>query len=365
MAKGNTRKKRVLIAVLTISAVVGLLGGILFAVLLQAAKSTGIGSGEVADYETRIEIWENAAGNSDASKLDDMDIDYNANLMFSALRFVSAIVNENYADSERVIDTFTYHYEIKSGYESENYDDEPYLIPYLVEGSDTAVIVIPGGGFGYKSMDGSTGESKDIAQTPNESGISAFVLHYRTNPYEYPTPYLDVQRAVRYLRYHSEEYQIDPDKISLIGFSAGGNEIGTFINVIQGNNYFPEDYIPDEIDAVNDHVSSAAMIYPALSFRYNVPMLFAMFDSEEVKDTDTREELLRMTDLCEQIFSEDVRQFIAYGTKDKMVGTEETQKYISSAGNAGCEITVVEAEGQDHGFSQEYYMEQYLEWLKK
>ncbi len=337
--------------------------GLFFA--YRAISSMGLGSGGVADYDTRIGIWENAAGNSNRSKLDDMNINYNCNKVLSTILFGTKIVNTDYKDVERTIDTFTYLYEIKGGFEKETYEDEPYLIPYVCEGSDAAVIVVPGGGFGYKSMDGTTGEGKDIALTLNENGISAFVLHYRSNPYEYPIPYLDVQRAVRYLRFHCEDFHLDPQKISLIGFSAGGNEIGTFINVIQGKDFFPEEYVPDEIDSANDGIASAAMIYPALSFRYNVPMLFCMFDDEDVRDEEKREELLDVTDLWRHVSSHDIPQFIAYGTKDGMVGMDETKNYISHAKESGCNITVVEVKGADHGFNQSYYMEQYLQWLKE
>ncbi len=358
-------KKAVKVILIILTIMIFLISGGVF-ILYQAAKSMGIGSGQVADYETRVNIWNTVPGNSSRSKLEDMNIDYGKkNTLFATLKFAGAIVNSKYSDKESVIDTFTYLYEIKGGYEKETYEDEPYLIPYVVEGSDSAVIVIPGGGFGYKSMDGTDSEGRDIAMTLNKNGISAFVLHYRTNPYEYPIPYLDVQRAVRYLRYHVETYHLNPDKISLIGFSAGGNEIGTFINTIQGKNMFPEDYVPDEIDAIDDSVSSAAMIYPALSFRYNVPMLFGMFDDEAVRDEAKREELLELTDLYRYIDSQNVKQFIVYGTKDSMVGMDETKNYINHAKESGCDITVVEVNGQDHGMKQEYYMDGYFIWLKE
>lgn len=48
-----------------------------------------------------------------------------------------------------------------------------------------------------------------------------------------------------------------------------------------------------------------------------------------------------------------------------MVGTKETPKYIKAAKKAGCDITEVVADGAGHGFGQEYYMDQYLEWLDK
>ncbi len=330
----------------------------------SSAVSMGLGNDGVDGYSSRIEIWENAAGNNGRSKLDEMNINRHGSRLLSSILFASSIVNDRYSDAERKVDTFTYLYEIQGGFESDTFDDIPYLVPYLVDGSDAAVIVIPGGGFGFKSIDGATGEGADVARTLNENGINAFVLHYRSNPYEYPIPYLDVQRAVRYLRYNSGNLNIDPDKISLIGFSAGGNVIGTFINIIQGNDFFPSDYKPDVIDSSDDGICSAAMIYPALSFRNNVPMLFCLFDDDEVRNRGRRAELLEMTDLYLHIDSQDVPQFIAYGTRDRMVGMDETLNYINYAEDLGCDVTVLEAKGQDHNFGQDIYMEQYLQWLK-
>jgi len=358
---GKGRKAGKVIGILALILVI-LAAAVIF-LLTRASRSMNAEARPVEDYDTRIVIWENAAGNSGESKLPDMNIQQRSNPFLSMLSFVTAIVDKEYRDVERKVDTFTYDYEIKGGYESETYSDTPYLIPYLSEGSDRAVIVIPGGGFGYKSMDGDTGESRDVAVTLQQRGIHAFVLHYRTNPYEYPVPYLDLQRAVRYLRYHASEYGIDPGKIGLIGYSAGGNVIGTFINTVQGQEMFPEGYGKDEIDETDDSVSSAAMIYPALSFRYNVPMLFCLFDDEQVRDEGRRDELLQLTDLWRHLTSQSVPQFISYGTKDGMVGMDETLNYIQKATEAGCSVKTVEAEGADHGFGQEYYMDEYLTWL--
>lgn len=227
-----------------------------------------------------------------------------------------------------------------------------------------AGIVIPGGGYGYKSMDGTTNEGKDIAVSLNKAGISAFVLHYRSNPYEYPIPQLDVQRAVRYLRYHASEFGFEPKNIGLLGFSAGGNQIGTYINLIMGNAYFPEDYNPDEIDSVDDSVFAVGMIYPALTYTYNVSMLFSSFDADAVRDEVTREKLLKQTDLAANFNSSEIPQFIAYGTKDKMVNMEGTKNYIEAAESAGTKVKVVVAEGQDHGFKQKYYVSDFLDFWR-
>ena len=334
-------------------------------VYYKMSPLTSKGNDGAAVYSGHIEIWNVPAGYSKEKKLDRMNVKTDRNAFMSQIEFISAIVNDEYKDEEVAIDTFTYLYEIKAGYESELFDDKPYLIPYLCEGSDSAVIVLPGGGFGFKSIDGGTAEGEDIAVTLQKNGVNAFVLHYRSNPYEYPIPVLDAQRAVRWLRHHASEYGIDPDKISLIGFSAGGFTIGSFISQIRGNDCFPDDYKPDEIDKEDDSIASAAMIYPALSFNANVPMLFALFDAEEVRNASRRAELLRQVDLKSYVQnSKDVPQFVAWGTKDKMVGTSETPAYIEAARSVGADVTEVVVKGKDHGFVQKYYMDAYLDWLK-
>ncbi len=358
-------KKKIIKIIFVMIIIIVVLVIIIIIIVSRMAASMGVGSAGVADYEKRIEIWNTVAGNNERSKLDDMNIRSGGNPFIYTLLFASSIVGEEYKDKESIVDTFTYLYEIKGGYEKETYEDSPYLIPYLSEGSDLAVIVIPGGGFGYKSMDGSDGEGKDVAETLQKNGISAFVLHYRSNPYEYPIPQLDVQRAVRYLKYNAEKYSIAPEKIGLIGFSAGGFEIGSYINQIQGNNLLPDAYKMDEIDRMDDTISTAAMIYPALSFNDNVPMLFCLFDDKDVRNETTRKDLLELTDLKKYVnHSVDIPQFIAWGTKDSMVGIKETPKYIKKANEAGVDITEIRAEGQNHGFAQKYYIMQYIDWLK-
>ena len=223
---------------------------------------------------------------------------------------------------------------------------------------------MPGGGYGFKSMDGSTGESKDVAKTLNENGISAFVLHYRSNPYEYPIPQLDVQRAVRYWRYHAKDYGFNPDNIGLIGYSAGGTQVGSFINKVRGQDLFPKGYVKDEIDEVDDSVINAAMIYPALDFYNNIPMLFSLFDDNDVRDEQKRKELLEEMDLKKHLNSTHIPQLVAYGTKDTMVGMDGAKNYIKSAKDKFTQIEEICAEGGGHGFSQEYYMDEYLEWFK-
>lgn len=85
-----------------------------------------------------------------------------------------------------------------------------------------AVVVCPGGGYGGLAIDH---EGRQIAQWLNSHGISAFVLHYRLGSYGYhfPVQLADVQRAIRTVRAGAAEYAVDPARIGVMGFSAGGH----------------------------------------------------------------------------------------------------------------------------------------------
>ena len=293
-----------------------------------------------------------------------MNIDYNSDLIKSAMKFWD-ILTGNYKDVEKEIDTLTYYYEIKGGYEKTTYEDEPYIIPYLTNKSTKSVIILSGGGFIYKSMDGETKESKDVAIELNKQGINAFLLHYRSNPYEWPISYLDLQRAIRYIRYNSDKYQIDKNNISIIGFSAGGNVVSTYINQIMGKNLFDEGYSQDNIDLEDDTITKAAMIYPAINFNNNPTMLFTMFPSKDVKNAQTRTSLLDKTDNVKHFSSSNIKQYISYGGNDQMVGTEEINKYIKKCEETNTSITKRYLEKEGHGFETKKYIDNYINWLQE
>lgn len=86
-----------------------------------------------------------------------------------------------------------------------------------------AVIVLPGGGYQHIG----TSEGEPVALTFNQLGYNAFVLPYSVGDYsEWPNPLDEVSRAIAYVRDHAEQYQVDPNKIVLAGFSAGANLAG-------------------------------------------------------------------------------------------------------------------------------------------
>ncbi len=135
--------------------------------------------------------------------------------------------------------------------------DEPTITPYLLEGPGRGcVIVFPGGGYWLKAGH----EAEPIAQAINALQCSAFVLDYRVQPYHDPYPLMDAQRAVRFVRAHAEEYGINPERIAVLGFSAGGHLAacsGVFWD--EGN---PD--AADPVERVSCRPDAMALCYPVV-----------------------------------------------------------------------------------------------------
>jgi acetyl esterase/lipase len=101
----------------------------------------------------------------------------------------------------------------------------PSLTTYLLEGEGPhpLMVVCPGGGYGMRAAH----EGEPIAKWLNRIGVSAVVLHYRVAPYKHPIPLQDAQRAIRMARHHAETWRVDPQRIGILGFSAGGHVAST------------------------------------------------------------------------------------------------------------------------------------------
>jgi acetyl esterase/lipase len=95
------------------------------------------------------------------------------------------------------------------------------FLPRTLAPDTPAVIVCPGGG--YVSL-ATNHEGRQVASYLNSLGIAAFVLRYRLGPrYHHPIELGDAQRAIRTLRAHAAEWRLDPARIGIMGFSAGGH----------------------------------------------------------------------------------------------------------------------------------------------
>ena len=101
----------------------------------------------------------------------------------------------------------------------------PTLTAYLLDGNPQepeirpAVLVIPGGGYGLVSHR----EGERIALFYNAAGFHAFILDYCVDPHRHPLPIMNAAKSIEIIRGNAKEWNIDPDKIAVCGFSAGGH----------------------------------------------------------------------------------------------------------------------------------------------
>jgi len=124
----------------------------------------------------------------------------------------------------------------------------------------TAVIVAPGGGYGALAMDH---EGRQVAALFNAMGVSAFVLRYRLGPrYRHPIQLGDAQRAIRLVRARAQEFEVQPDRIGMMGFSAGGHltsTAGTHFDTGRPD-------ASDQVDRASSRPDFLILGYPVISF---------------------------------------------------------------------------------------------------
>lgn len=98
-------------------------------------------------------------------------------------------------------------------------------LPRLERANGAAVVICPGGGYGGLAVDH---EGTQVAEWLNSLGVAGFVLKYRLGPrYHHPAMLQDASRAIRTVRARADEWKLDPKRVGIIGFSAGGHLAST------------------------------------------------------------------------------------------------------------------------------------------
>jgi acetyl esterase/lipase len=144
---------------------------------------------------------------------------------------------------------------------------EVYL-PAKQNANGDAVVICPGGGYWILAYDW---EGTDIAKFFNSRGIAGIVLKYRLptgsgNIEPRLSPLLDAQRAMRLVRYNAKSWNINQDRIGIMGFSAGGHLASTLSTHFDTGNPDAE----DPIDRLSCRPDFSILMYPVISFRQEI-----------------------------------------------------------------------------------------------
>lgn len=140
--------------------------------------------------------------------------------------------------------------------------DIPALTVYLprtMNARTPAMIICPGGS--YRAL-ASNHEGRQVANFINSLGVAAFVLRYRLGPrYHHPFELGDAQRAIRTLRSRAEEWRLDPARIGIMGFSAGGHLAMSASTLFDSGNPASDDIV----ERSGSRPDISVLAYPVIS----------------------------------------------------------------------------------------------------
>ncbi|MCC5844153.1 MAG: alpha/beta hydrolase [Verrucomicrobia bacterium] len=146
-----------------------------------------------------------------------------------------------------------------AGPDDQKFPNLTWYLPSEEHRTGQTVLILPGGGYGLVS---SAKEGHRPAQLLCAHGIAAAVLEYRHSPQRWPVPLLDAQRGLRICRSLAAEHGLDPARVGVMGFSAGGHLAG----LLAMHPEHPETNIGDSLDTVSAKPDFQILLYPVVSF---------------------------------------------------------------------------------------------------
>lgn len=141
--------------------------------------------------------------------------------------------------------------------------DKPEIRVYLPpkeKANGAALVIYPGGGYAVLATDH---EGHQVAKWANSIGLTAFVVKYRLAPrYRHPAPLQDAQQAVRFVRANAEKFGVAPNRVGVLGFSAGGHLASTIATHFDGGDKSSDDMVARQ----SCRPDFAVLCYPVVTF---------------------------------------------------------------------------------------------------
>jgi acetyl esterase/lipase len=213
-------------------------------------------------------------------------------------------------------------------------------LPDPAKATGAAIVVCPGGGYGFLATEH---EGKDVADWLNSLGIAAAVLKYRLGPrYHHPVMLEDAQRAIRMVRARASEWHVDPGRVGVLGFSAGGHLASTVATHFDSG----RSDAPDPVDRLSCRPDLAILIYPviALSTPYGHSGSLKNLLGER-----PAQELIESLSNERQVNSNTPPTFLAHTNEDKGVPAENSLLFAMALRKAGVPVELHLFEKGPHG----------------
>ena len=224
-------------------------------------------------------------------------------------------------------------------YEACNLEIEVFLPP-ADKANGTAIVLCPGGGY-IRHV--TNREGYPIAQWLNEHGIATIILEYRLPKLRHEVPLLDAQRAIRLTRANSTTWKIDPKRVGILGFSAGGHVASTAATHFDLGNAGSA----DPIERLSCRPDFAWLVYPVVTMG-------------KYTHTGSRDELLGLHPKAElvdlysnetQVTADTPPTFLAHAVDDKPVPPENSRQFVAAMKAHRVSVELLEIPTGGHGLN--------------
>ncbi|SFS58398.1 alpha/beta hydrolase [Lutibacter maritimus] len=216
------------------------------------------------------------------------------------------------------------------------------FLPKEVKSNGTSIVICPGGGYSHLAIDK---EGFKVAKWLNKLGITAFVLKYRLPndlimKNKIVGPLQDAQEAIRYVRRNAIKWNLNSEKIGIMGFSAGGHLASTL-----STHYMDKVY--DVTDTVSAKPNFSILIYPVISMNSKITHKGSRNNLLGEKPTNA---LIEKYSNELQVNSNTPKTFLIHATDDKVVPVENSINYYLALKNNQVSAELHLFENGGHGF---------------
>jgi len=241
----------------------------------------------------------------------------------------------------------------------------PTLLVYLPpkeKANGIAVVVCPGGGYGINAV---KHEGTDVAELLSKAGIAAFVLKYRlpsdkTMKDKSIGPLQDAQQAIKIVRQRAKEWNVNPAKIGIAGFSAGGHLAST------AGTHFQKPMI-DNSENISLRPDFMILLYPVISFQDDIGHIGSRTN---LIGPSPSAELIQLYSNELQVTPQTPPAFIVHAGDDKSVKVENSIRFYEALNKNGISSELFIFPKGGHGFglinptSPDRWMDRCLDWMK-
>jgi acetyl esterase/lipase len=248
-------------------------------------------------------------------------------------------------------------------------DDIPRLYAYLPTNATKpgpAMVVIPGGGYGMLAFEH---EGINEAEWFQKHGIAAFILFYRlpSHGYRHPVPLMDARRAIRLIRSRAAEWKIDPAKIAIMGFSAGGHLASTLETHFDAGT----DTAEDPVDRLSSRPDFAALVYPVITLK--TPGVTHEGSKENLLGPNPDPALVENLSNETQVTTHTPPTILVHAEDDEPVPLENSKLMLAALRKAGvpCRLDAYPHGGHGFGFGPNQanapagWLEKAVDWLRQ